>query len=86
MWNGGGSNEHALLERCYRSAIRLTLDAGYTSLAFPAISTGVYRFPFDEATRIALRVVREALVANEALRVTLCFFSAADLARAQTLA
>jgi len=86
VWNGGNSNERALLESCYRNALRLTLEAGHTSIAFPAISTGVYRFPFDEGTRIALRVVNEALIANESLSVTLCFFAERDLARARELA
>jgi O-acetyl-ADP-ribose deacetylase (regulator of RNase III) len=86
VWNGGNSNERSLLERCYRSALQLALDGGFTSIAFPAISTGVYRFPFDEATRIALGVIREVLTTHETLLVTLCFFSDADLARAQALA
>ncbi len=86
VWRGGAANERALLERCYREALRLSVDAGHSSVAFPAISTGVYRFPFDEATRIALKTVHSALAAEPRLtRVVLCFFSEQDLAAANTL-
>lgn len=80
VWRGGHSNEAALLEACYRNALQLAAAAGHRSIAFPAISTGIFGFPFEQATRIALRVVREA-----DLDVTLCFFSDADLATAQRL-
>ncbi len=80
VWRGGHSNEDALLESCYRNALRLAEEAGHRSIAFPAISTGIFGFPFERATRIALKVTRAAK-----LDVTLCFFSDADLAAAQQL-
>jgi O-acetyl-ADP-ribose deacetylase (regulator of RNase III) len=86
VWNGGGGGEEALLESCYRRACELTVEGGFSSVAFPAISTGVYRFPFERATRVALRTVRAQLEKHAALKVTLCFFSERDLAEAQRLA
>ncbi|MFT3711765.1 MAG: macro domain-containing protein [Archangium sp.] len=86
VWNGGGG-EDALLESCYRRACELAVEGGFKTIAFPAISTGVYRFPFDRATRIALKTVRSQLEKHASLeRVTLCFFSERDLSEAQRLA
>src|SRR6476646_9590202 len=47
VWSGGGQNEEALLASCYRTALDLTTSNRLTSIAFPAISTGVYHFPAD---------------------------------------
>ena len=58
VWHGGSSNEPEKLAGCYRSALDLARQNGVRSIAFPAISTGVYRFPLDEATRIAIETVR----------------------------
>lgn len=80
VWRNGHGNEDALLERCYRNALRLAEEAGHRSIAFPAISTGIFGFPFERATRIALKVTRESK-----LDVTLCFFSDADFEAAQRL-
>lgn len=59
VWRGGAEGEPELLESCYRSCFRLALDNGVRSIAFPAISTGVYGYPKEAATRIAVRVMRE---------------------------
>jgi O-acetyl-ADP-ribose deacetylase (regulator of RNase III) len=60
IWRDGTAGEHALLERAYRSSFALALDAeDVRTIAFPAISTGVYRFPRADAARIALAVMRE---------------------------
>ena len=62
------------------------MEHGFSTVAFPAISTGVYGFPFERATRLALQTVREALAKEPRLKeVMLCFFSASDLATAQAL-
>lgn len=61
VWNGGTANEDSLLEGCYRTALALARDKQAASIAFPAISTGVYRFPLDRATRIAVSTVIDAL-------------------------
>jgi O-acetyl-ADP-ribose deacetylase (regulator of RNase III) len=58
VWQDGNANEDALLASCYRASLALALDHGLRSVAFPAISTGIYGFPLQRATRIAVRTVR----------------------------
>jgi len=58
VWNGGGHNEDALLAGCYRRCLELAAEYKVRSIAFPAISTGVYRFPHDRAARIAIETVQ----------------------------
>ncbi len=61
VWHGGGSGEDALLESCYRNSLALAHQHELKTLAFPAISTGIYRFPLERAIGIAVRTVaREA--------------------------
>ena len=62
VWHGGGKNEPELLRNCYRNSFRVAHEARLTSIAFPAISTGVYRYPLDQACRIALEEAKEALM------------------------
>ncbi len=59
VWRGGGANEAALLASCYRASLRLLREAGGRSIAFPAISTGIFGYPAEDATRIAVATVRE---------------------------
>lgn len=60
VWRGGSAGEAAVLESAYRSVFRAALDhGGIRTIAFPAISTGVYRFPRQEAAAIAVKVMRE---------------------------
>jgi O-acetyl-ADP-ribose deacetylase (regulator of RNase III) len=61
VWNGGERGEDELLASCHRRAIEIAAELGCRSIAFPAISTGVYRFPVERAARIALETAREAL-------------------------
>jgi O-acetyl-ADP-ribose deacetylase (regulator of RNase III) len=61
VWNGGAANEDSLLEGCYRTALALARDKQAASIAFPAISTGIYRFPLERATRIAVSTVLDEL-------------------------
>ena len=61
VWRGGQHNEEALLAGCYRTALALAAENGLSSIAFPAISTGVYRFPKDMAARIAVGTVVSVL-------------------------
>lgn len=61
VWNGGGKGEDDLLAGCYRRALEIASETGIRSIAFPAISTGVYRFPADRAARIAVGTVRAYL-------------------------
>jgi O-acetyl-ADP-ribose deacetylase len=61
VWNGGNRNEEALLASCYRNSLRLAIKKGATTIAFPGISTGIYRFPKEKAARIALREILDFL-------------------------
>ena len=61
VWHGGGHGEPALLASCYRASLRLAAANGIESLAFPAISTGVYGYPVECAAEIAVTTVRQAL-------------------------
>ena len=78
VWNGGGHGEDVLLAACYRSSLAIALDEGFASIAFPAISTGVYRFPKERATRIAIDTTGEIVAAHTKLDVTFCCFSDGD--------
>lgn len=77
VWTDGSAGEDELLASCYRRAIELAAQAGATSVAFPAISTGVYRFPSDRAAAIAVRTVQAALASAAAIEYVLfaCFDS-----------
>jgi O-acetyl-ADP-ribose deacetylase (regulator of RNase III) len=77
VWNGGEANEDDLLASCYRTAIGLATAHRLTSIAFPAISTGIYRFPADRAARLAVGTVSaEAAASRLALeRVVFCCFA-----------
>jgi O-acetyl-ADP-ribose deacetylase (regulator of RNase III) len=76
VWRGGNQGEDAALASCYRRAIALCQANALASIAYPAISTGVYRFPADRAARIAVTATIEALGdAAEPRRVIFCCFS-----------
>lgn len=78
VWNGGGKNEETLLASCYRKALDLAAAHRLTSIAYPAISTGIYRFPADLAARIAVGTVAAEVAAQPRglTRVIFCCFSA----------
>jgi O-acetyl-ADP-ribose deacetylase len=76
VWNGGTRGEDEALASCYRRAMELCQAHSLASIAFPAISTGVYRFPADRAARIAVSTTVDALAAAPAVRrVIFCCFS-----------
>ena len=77
VWHGGRSNEEELLASCYRTALALCATRRLGSIAFPAISTGVYRFPLGPAARIAVGTVVSELSASGAAlrRVAFCCFN-----------
>jgi O-acetyl-ADP-ribose deacetylase (regulator of RNase III) len=76
VWNGGSLGEDDLLASCYRRSIELCQKHGLASVAFPAISTGIYRFPADRAAGIAVATVVDALAAApEMTSVIFCCFS-----------
>jgi O-acetyl-ADP-ribose deacetylase (regulator of RNase III) len=78
VWHGGGHREEELLAGCYRTALDLAAKHKLKSIAFPAISTGIYRFPADLAARIAVGTVAGEIAAHPRgiTRVTFCCFSA----------
>jgi O-acetyl-ADP-ribose deacetylase len=61
VWQGGERSEPALLAACYRNALELAVANGVRTIAFPGISTGVYGYPLEAATRIAIVTVRDCL-------------------------
>ena len=81
VWHGGRQGEPELLASCYRRSLTLAAEHGLARIAFPAISTGVYGYPLEQAARIAVSTVREALPEHPAIEeVLFCCFSAGDLA------
>ena len=86
VWHGGGANEAQLLRSCYSNSLKLAAEAGLHSIAFPCISTGVYRFPADQAAEIAVATVREFTAEPCSIeRVIFCCFSTDDLERYERL-
>lgn len=80
VWNNGTENEEALLASCYQTALQLAVENEIKTIAFPSISTGAYRFPFEKAVKIALVNITGFLKkTSEIEKVYLVFFSDKDL-------
>ena len=80
IWQGGGAGEEGLLAGCYRGSLGLAAEAGLATIAFPAISTGVYRFPAERAAEIAVVTVAGFLGNDERLEsVIFCCFGEASV-------
>ena len=77
VWGGGAKNEETLLAGCYRTALDLAAAQRLISIAYPAISTGIYRFPADLAARIAVGTVASEIAARPRglMQAILCCFS-----------
>ncbi|HIY38581.1 MAG TPA: O-acetyl-ADP-ribose deacetylase [Candidatus Agathobaculum merdigallinarum] len=77
IWHGGKSNEDALLANCYRNCLTIASKLGCKTLAFPSISTGVYRFPIERASRIAIHTILQYLAAHDEIEsvAVVCFDS-----------
>lgn len=75
IWRGGNANEDQLLENCYRNSLQLAVKRRLKTIAFPSISTGVYGFPIDRASRIAVNTVKAFLENDESIEkvVFVCF-------------
>jgi len=86
VWQGGGAGEAELLASCYRNSLQLALARNCDSLAFPAISTGIYGFPKAPAAEIAVTTVRSVLAAEaSAMRILFSCFDAETLRHYRTL-
>jgi O-acetyl-ADP-ribose deacetylase (regulator of RNase III) len=79
VWKGGDHYETALLQACYRNSFEIALENGVRSIAFPAISTGVYGFPKQQATEIAVTAMLDYEDRFE--RIIACCYSDADAER-----
>jgi O-acetyl-ADP-ribose deacetylase (regulator of RNase III) len=75
VWSGGKSNEDKLLANCYHNSLTLAVENKIKIIAFPAISTGVYHFPLERATKIAVTEVKRFLENNESIEkvIFVCF-------------
>lgn len=75
VWNGGNRNEDKLLVNCYKNSLKLADENKIKTIAFPAISTGVYRFPTERATKIAVTEIKKFLVSNDSIEkvIFVCF-------------
>ncbi len=85
VWHGGERGEAELLASSYRRSLEEADRVGARSIAFPAISTGIYGYPKDAAAEIAVRTIREVLPSTSITDVVLVAFSADDLARYEEL-
>ena len=86
VWSGGQRGEPELLRNCYVNSLTLAAAHGVRSIAFPSISTGAYRYPVDQAARIAVETVREALRQSTSVDlVRFVCFSVGDLVVYQKL-
>ena len=76
VWHGGGQGEADLLASCYRRCLQIADESGLMSIAFPAISAGVYGYPLDQATRIAIGQASDYLGGGGGLaRIVVACFS-----------
>jgi O-acetyl-ADP-ribose deacetylase (regulator of RNase III) len=75
VWSGGNRGEAERLRNCYVNSLRLAVEHGVTSIAFPAISTGVYGYPIEQAATVAVNAVRAAVVQPTSIELVrfVCF-------------
>ncbi|MNG30400.1 O-acetyl-ADP-ribose deacetylase [compost metagenome] len=81
VWHGGGHREPELLANCYRNSLALADAEGLESIAFPAISCGVYGYPLEEAARIAVAELKRPRPAGSRLKEALLVAFGADMVR-----
>ena len=77
VWQGGTQGEPALLASCYNNSFEFAVSEGFNEIAFPAISTGIYGYPIESATKIALTAMKK--VEHTFTRIIVCCFSQADV-------
>ena len=80
IWRGGGQNEDALLANCYRNSLAAAAELAVKTVAFPGISTGIYGFPVERATEIAMKETRAFLEKNRTIEkvIFVCFGEEAE--------
>ena len=78
IWHEGKSNEAELLRNCYLNSLKLAEEHGLKTIAFPAISTGAYGYPIEEAAKIAIKAVRDYLKNSKIEKAILVLFSDRD--------
>lgn len=79
VWHGGGRAEADMLASCYFSSLARAVDKGCTSVSFPSISTGVYRYPFEDACQVALASIRDFCARDTSIeRILLVTYGKAD--------
>nr|VFK54966.1 MAG: O-acetyl-ADP-ribose deacetylase (regulator of RNase III), contains Macro domain [Candidatus Kentron sp. TUN]VFK60150.1 MAG: O-acetyl-ADP-ribose deacetylase (regulator of RNase III), contains Macro domain [Candidatus Kentron sp. TUN]VFK69596.1 MAG: O-acetyl-ADP-ribose deacetylase (regulator of RNase III), contains Macro domain [Candidatus Kentron sp. TUN] len=76
VWSGGNAGESDLLANCYRNTLELALQRGISTIAFPAISTGVYGYPKPDAAKVALEIIRQ--YESKFQEIILCCFREED--------
>lgn len=86
VWHGGGNGEPELLAACYRTSYALARSHGLRSIAFPAISCGVYGYPMEQAAAVSLAAAREASFSGDFDRIVLVQFNEPALACYLTVA
>jgi O-acetyl-ADP-ribose deacetylase len=80
VWDGGSYGEETLLENCYRNSLKLAAEHNLATIAFPAISTGVYSYPLRQATKVAVRTARQfAATPTSLTEIIFCCYSLGDL-------
>lgn len=86
VWHGGTHGEPELLRSCYATSLKIAAEHQLETIAFPCISTGVYRFPADQAAQIAVEAVREFITKPSSLKqIIFCCFATADRQRYEAL-
>ena len=79
VYGSGGADKAEMLAQCYRNSLALAAEEGLATVAFPAISTGIYGYPMDEAAAVSSRAIEDVLRSNPSIReVRLVFFLPAD--------
>jgi O-acetyl-ADP-ribose deacetylase (regulator of RNase III) len=75
VWNGGNRNEDNLLANCYRNSLKVAVENDIKTIAFPSISTGVYRYPIERASGIAVKEVKDFLTKDSSIEkvIFVCF-------------
>jgi O-acetyl-ADP-ribose deacetylase (regulator of RNase III) len=85
VWNGGKNKEPAKLASCYMNSLRLAVENGLQSVAFPNISTGIYGYPKKQAAEVAVNTVSEFLETNSSIKVYFVCFDAENFELYQSL-